>query len=430
MKRLAFLLTAVLATTASAAEITRVASSFEEKDPFGMYLNFSYVHTADRGTLTREWYQLGELQDVTELRYQKRENKLGIDINLGIYKDLELHVGVPIVFNQDRNWFFAGGTNETNTTIQRNCGDARGTPCANPGSGTDLLFGLPPFPGGINSYRSGLGDFTFGLAWNAFNQKKDASKPTWTLRFDYTAPTAALLNPSVQTSTGTRGNIGDKLHRYTWATAVSRRISKYVEPYFELHYTLAWRGPGAYSNCDDASAERMGYPENCGYTPPDGKPGWERAQTGIQPVHTGGSIFGVEITAFEREDRHQRVSFDFRGFVNYVSEGRYYNEASDLFGKLLYTSDYGQAGAQFGFIGQAAEFVILKASLSFAYNSEHFLTNENIGKDFDGNDRVDVTGNPSEINPNYDFRVDRVGRRFRIEQQFVFVPQITATFNF
>jgi len=43
---------------------------------------------------------------------------------------------------------------------------------------------------------------------------------------------------------------------------------------------------------------------------------------------------------------------------------------------------------------------------------------------------VDVTAHPEEISPNYDFRIDRVGRRFRIEQQYVFRVQITATFNF
>ncbi|MDP3156574.1 MAG: hypothetical protein Q8N23_28135 [Archangium sp.] len=425
MKRLSFLLAALLGTTASAAEITRVASSFEEKDPFGMFLDFTFDRTADRGTITREWYQLGELQDVTELRYQKYDSRLGIDVNLGIYKDFELHVGVPIVFQQDRTWKFAGGTNETNTTISRNCSlDPQGSQCANPGSGEGQLFTLPGYPDGTNSYRSGLGDFTFGLAWNPFVQKKDPSKPTWSLRFDYTAPTAALLNPSVATSSANRGNIGDKLHRYAFSTAVSKRISKYVEPYFEVHYTLAWRGPGFYSNCDDASADRQGRPENCG------KPGWERSETGVKPVHTGGSIFGVEITAFEREERHQRVAFDFRGFVNYFSEGRYYNEMSDLFGKLLYTSDYGQMGGQFGFVGQAAEFVILKANVSFAYNSEHFLTNENIGKDLTGNGTVDVTSNPEEINPNFDERIDRVGRRFRLEQQFIFRLQVSATFNF
>ena len=41
-----------------------------------------------------------------------------------------------------------------------------------------------------------------------------------------------------------------------------------------------------------------------------------------------------------------------------------------------------------------------------------------------------MTSNPEEINPNYDFRIDRVGRRFRMEQQFLFRLQVTATFNF
>jgi len=419
MKRLGFLIAVVFGTTAFGAEITRVASSFEEKDPFGLFLDFTFDRIADRATLVREWYQLGELQDVTELRYQKYETKLGIDVNVGLYKDVELHIGVPIVFQQDRNWFFAGGTNETNTTIWRNCGNAAGAPCANPGVGDDRLFEPP-----TNSYRSGLGDFTFGLAWNVFVQAKDPSKPTWTLRFDYTAPTATMLNPSVVTTSSMRGAIGDKVHKYAFSTAVSKKLNKYIEPYLEVHYTLPWRGPGFYSNCDDASAARMGYPQNCG------KEGWSREQTGIQPAHTGGSIFGTEITAFEREDRHQRVAFDLRGWFNYVSEGRTYNEMSDLFGKLLYSSDYGQVGGQFGFIGQAAEFVKLRASASFAYNTEHFLTNENIGKDLMGNGVVDVTSAPEEINPNYDFRVDRVGRRFRIEQQYIFRIQITATLNF
>lgn len=420
MKRLGFLIAVVFGTTAFGAEITRVASSFEEKDPFGLFLDFTFDRIADRATLVREWYQLGELQDVTELRYQKYETKLGIDVNVGLYKDVELHIGVPIVFQQDRNWFFAGGTNETNTTIWRNCGNAAGAPCANPGVGDDRLFEPP-----TNSYRSGLGDFTFGLAWNVFVQAKDPSKPTWTLRFDYTAPTATMLNPSVVTTSSMRGAIGDKVHKYAFSTAVSKKLNKYIEPYLEVHYTLPWRGPGFYSNCDDASAARMGYPQNCG------KEGWSREQTGIQPAHTGGSIFGTEITAFEREDRHQRVAFDLRGWFNYVSEGRTYNEMSDLFGKLLYSSDYGQVGGQFGFIGQAAEFVKLRASTSFAYNTEHFLTNENIGKDFgDADDFVSVTTAPEEISPNYDFRVDRVGRRFRIEQQYIFRIQITATLNF
>lgn len=420
MKRLGFLCAVLVGTSSLAAELTRVASSFEEKDPFGMFVDFTFDRTADRGTITREWYlPTGGSYDVTELRYQKYDVRLGIDVNIGIYKDVELHVGVPIIFQQDRNWFYADGSNENVSTIQRNCdADAAGNGCTDPGRGENSLLTIPG-----NSYRSGLGDFTFGIGWNPFVQAKDPSKPTWTLRFDYTAPTAALLNPSIATTSSNRGGVGEKIHKYTFSTAVSKKVNRYLEPYMSIWYTLPFQAPGFYSNCD-GSPSALSYPQNCG------KEGWSRSDTGIKPAHTGGATVGFEITAFEREERHQRFAFDFRGFFNYTSEGRYYNELSDLFGKLLYSSDYGTAGGQFGIIGQAAEFIKLKAITSFAYNTERFLTNENVGKDLNGNGQVDVTTAPQEINPNFDYRADRVGRRFRIEQQYVFKIQVTATFNF
>jgi hypothetical protein len=141
-------------------------------------------------------------------------------------------------------------------------------------------------------------------------------------------------------------------------------------------------------------------------------------------------VFGSELNVFERSDRHQRLAFDGRVWVTYFSEGRIYNELSDVLGKLLYTGDHAQAGGQLGFVGQAAEFVILKANVSLAYNTERFLTDETIGRDLDGNGSIDIGESPQELNPNYDARVDRVGRRFRLEEQYLFRVQITATFNF
>jgi hypothetical protein len=422
MKQFLALTVCIFSLSTSAAEITRVASSFEDKKPFGMFLDFTFNRMHDRGRLVREWYQQGALQDVTELRYQRYDTSLGLDVHLGIYKDLEIHVGAPIIFQQDRTWNFAAGTNEGNTTILRNCTDARGNLCATPGGGNGALFDVNN-PNTMASFRSGLGDFTFGIAWSPFVQKKDASKPNWLLRFDYTAPTAALLNPSQVTSSSARGNVGDKIHRYTFSTSVSKRLGA-GEPYFQIHYTLPWRGPGYYSNCD--STNGLGRAENCGGGP------FNREETGIRPAHVGGIKFGSEVLLFENEAHHQRFKLDFGGWLTYTSESRAYNEISDLFGKLLYTSDYGQAGAQFGFVAQAAEFVSLKASTSFAYNTERFLTNESIGKDWvePKNETVDITAHPEEINPNFDNRVDRVGRRFRIQEQFIFRILVTATFNF
>lgn len=411
-----------VASLADAAEMTRVASSFEEKDPFGMYFDFTFDRIFDRGKIAREWYQQGALEDVSELTYFRDETTLGIDTHIGIFRDVEIHVGVPIVFQQDRKWTFSKDTTEANSTIFRNCGDARGTPCPTPGSGDGRLFEVGA--NGQTSFRGGLGNFTFGIAWNVFNQKKDDTKPTWMLRFEYTAPTASMLNPSVATASDMRGAIGDRVHHFAFSTAVSKRLGDVFEPYVGVSYVLPWIGPGAYSNCDDAKDSRMARAENCGQGP------WTRSETGIRPAHVGIVTFGNELIAFERADRFQRVVVDLRGFWQYTSEGRYYNELSDLMGKMLYNSDYGTVGAQLGFVGQAAEFVMLRAYGSLAYQTERYLTSENIGKDINGNQTIDISSAPQEINPNYDFRVDRVGRRFRMQEQLVWRIQVTATLNF
>lgn len=420
MKRVWVPLLVTCALSAQAAEITRVASSFEDDDPFGMFLDFTFDRTLDKGKITREWYQDSRLADISELWFTRVETRLDLDVHIGLYKSLELHVGVPIVFQDDRTWAFAAGTGPDNTSLYRNCADARGDLCGTPGNGTAHLFDVYS-PSA--SYRSGLGDFTVGLAWAPYVQAKDWTKPTWVLRFDWEIPTATRLNPSVPTSSDNRGAIGERVHRYTFSTALSKKLGP-AEPYFQLWYTLPWQGPGFYSNCDDPSDVRLGRAENCAQS------AWPRSETGLKPPHRGGVRFGSELTVFEKPSMRQRVAFDLQGFLNYTSAGRYYTEVSDLLGKLTYASDYGQVGGQLGFTGQAAEFVTLRATASLAYDSERALTDESVGRDIDGNGTVDITSSPIEINPNYDNRIDRPGRRLRIQEQRVFNITVTATFNF
>src|SRR4051794_9746315 len=119
MRPLALLL--LVAASAQAAEITRIASSFEPNAPFGMFIDATYEFTRERGKITREWYQMNDSIDVSELRYQLIDQRLNVDLHLGIYRDLEFHFRMPIVFQQDRSWYFAEGTTPDNSTIINNC---------------------------------------------------------------------------------------------------------------------------------------------------------------------------------------------------------------------------------------------------------------------------------------------------------------------
>jgi hypothetical protein len=436
MPRLGVLLL-LLGMSAQAAEVTRVASSFDDNKPFGMFIDVEFQRTQDKGKITREWYEPSTgLTDVSELRYVLYDTRLNLDAHLGLYKDLEFHFGLPIVFQQDRVWSFSQGTTPDRTTLYRNCGSATaGTGCdlaADQGHGRGRLFEIGDSSA---SYRGGLGDLTFGLAYAFFSQARDDTKPTWVVSVDYTAPTATLNNPSEVTATDKRGGIGDRVHRYKFATSISKRIGP-LDPYFQLHYTMPWRGPGYYSNCDDPSNAGLGSPGNCGRTVPWAGHAnaftWDRAETGIRPPHVGGFLFGGEFNAFERAAMHQKIAFDVRAWLTYTSEGRYNNELSDLTGKLLYSSDYMQIGGHLGFTGHAAEFIHLKAYFSWAYNTEHFLTSETIGQDLNGSQSVDISKDADlhELNPNFDNRMDRIGRRFRMAEQMIFKINVSASFNF
>lgn len=412
---------------AQAAELTRIASSFDPDHPFGMYLDVGFERNQEKEQIVRELHQGGTVQDVNELSYLMTESKLNVGAHIGLYQDLEFYFGVPFVFSQNRQWGFAGGTTPANSTITNNCLQANGNlldpNCPSTGAGAAPMFAVP-----AQSWRSGLGNLTFGLRYAIFNQKRDDTKPMWLVAMDYQAPTASLNDPSTITTASNPGNIGDKVHRYTFWTALSRRVGV-ADPYFKIHFTLPYLGPGWYSNCDNPSPTNMGTPQNCGATY-NGQVAWTRQQTGEQPPYVGGIIFGTELNAYDEPAHHQKVAIDLRGIATYVSEGRYYNEMSDLFGKLMYTQEYAQLGGQFGLYAHAADFVSLQLVASLLYNTEHTLTYESIGKDLNGNGVVDVTSLPVEVNPNFDYRTDMVSRQFRATQDFVFTLSATATFSF
>ncbi|OJT17683.1 hypothetical protein BO221_44800 [Archangium sp. Cb G35] len=415
---------------ATAADVTRVASSFEDEDPFGMFIDAGFAHSQRRTKIVREVLPEstgGTRQYEGELWYRNYDTRLNLDVAFGIAQDVELSFGLPLVLLQDESWSFVEGRNSGNSTItnnfvRNNCGGS-GVPCSL--TTREPLFNVPD-NGYLETFRGGLtrlGNARFGFAWAIFNQLKDETKPTWTVALDYEAPTAKLLDPSFVTSKEQRGDVGDRVHKYTISTALSRQIGL-AEPYFRMHYTIPVRGPGAWSNCDNRNVEpqNLGHPQNCGTAD------WNRKETGIQAPHIAGVMFGSEFQVLDQPTR--KFKLDLRAISNYVSKGRYYNEMSGALRKLLATGDYMQVGGQFALTAQISDFLSVRGSGMFLYNTDHVLTDEKIGKDLDGNGSVDITGNPAELNPNFDYRTDFVSRRFLATESKDFRLDVTATLRF
>jgi len=407
---------------ATAADVTRVATSFEDDDPFGMFIDVGLQHSQRRAKILREVLPEstgGTRAYVPELFYRGYDTRLNLDAAFGISPDVELSFGLPIVLLQDESWDFVAGRESSSSILNNRVGNncaGTGQPCTLPTA--DPLFAVP-----FQTYRGGLGNMRFGFAWGIFNQRKDETKPNWVVGIDYEAPTAKQLDPSVLTAPDNRTPVGDRVHKYMLHTALSRRIGL-AEPYFRMHYTIPVRGPGAYTNCDNRNVEpqNLGRPQNCALT------GWDRKTTGIQAPHTAGVMFGSEFLVLDRPTR--QFTLDLRAIGNYVSEGRYYNELSGALRKLLYTSDYMQIGGQFAVKLKLSDILSVKGSGMMLYNTDHTLTDEKIGKDLDGNGSVDITNNPSELNPNFDFRTDFVSRRFYAADSRDFRLDVSATLAF
>jgi hypothetical protein len=432
------LLVTAVASPARAAEMTRVASSFDVDNPFDLDLWVGFERTQERGKITREWHQNGSIQDVLELRYTKITQSLPIRLAIGLYHDLEIHAAASMVFNVDQNYVFPaekddlGNTKVTqgNSTIYNNCVGPRGgllPGCdGNPGAGPVPIFTVPGQ--GLKTYRAGFSDVLIGLSWAPFSDERDDTKPKWVLTFDYTGPVSRTNKPWLQATDADRGFLGDGAHRFTFSTAISKRLGA-IDPYLKLTYTLPIPGNNSISNCENPNLPT--YSENCNTGP------WTHDETGLKPPHIAGFLFGAEFYPYDNPTKKQRVAIEMQFGLLYISEGRYWNEMSDALGKLLYTEEYLHLGGSFAVNARPVEYVQLRLAVSLYTDTEHLLTNEPVGKDLDGACRgdkstpcVDLDNHNGEINPNFDFRYDMPGRRFRISEVTIFQVMATGVVNF
>ncbi len=424
---------ALVPTVASAAEVTRVASSFEDKDPFDLFIDVGFERVQTRMLISRERHTGTEVALLPELRYTGVDTRLNLDLHIGLWHDVEFTFGLPIDFADNETWAFASGRNVTNSTVTNECLQANGQlldpNCGTTGVGATSLFPISQTTP-AQTFRGGIGNLRFGLSYAPFNQNNDDTKPMWVVGLNYEAPTATKLDPYLLTTADTRGSIGDRHHKYTFFTAFSRKMG-IADPYFRAYYTLPYKGPQWYSNCDHRDPTVLSYPQNCST---DAGAQWTRAETGLQLPHKVGMVFGSEFLVYDMPEKTQRIALDVRGVTDYVGKGRYYNELSGVLRKMLYTGDYLKFGGQLAINALASDYVSVKASATLLYHTDHYLTDEARGVDLNDDQVVDIipdgSGNAPEVNPNFDFRFDETSRRFRASQINEFKIDITATFAF
>jgi hypothetical protein len=438
MGRLSAVITAAsllaLASPAGAAELTRVATAAEPDNAFSLDFSVRWERTQKQATITRERTTgatpFARVEDLAELRYSEISNLIIPRVAAGLYQDVELHFEMPYHLGREVSWKYASGiTLQGESSVTTPGVDANGAACT-----TDC----PLFPAGVRNttvYHGGVaGDLKVGLAWGIFNDRKDDTKPFWLVGLDVTFPTAALYDPwagrtysqlmgplSPYNLPAHQAGVGQKIWKFDLQTALSKRMGP-IDPYFKAHLTLPRHFSSTYSNCDHVNDPSPGAPPvttgpfgaaaNCAL------PQWKDAAGAQLPWNTG-LLFGVELVPIEDKVEGQRLVIDLRATAEYTSAGRWYNELTDATGKLHQTGSSMQLGGLVSFLFRASRHVAVQGQAAYAWETSHLLTGEPIG-----------ANGSADQNPNFDWRWDAPGRRFRLSSASVLTLQVSGILSF
>jgi hypothetical protein len=439
---------AALVGPAGAAEMTRVASRGEPGNPFDLHVSLRWDRSQERAQITRE---SAGAEDEDELRYTRTVNAVVPRVAIAIAEDLEIHFEWPYVLGDDREWRYglrgsapSGGVPGYESTIENNTVDANGLPLTcfdTNGDGAPNTCALFPVAPTTTIYHGGRGgDLKGGLAWGIFNDRKDKTKPYWLVGLDVTFPTAARWDPGADRGTdwsspnnvpGHSGPFGEKVWKWDLYTVLSRRLGA-IDPYVKAHATLMTESSSTYSNCEHAAEFAAAGQMNAAAVANCADPAWSDDAGARLPWKAGVTV-GTELVPWEDEAAEQRVALDVRLFGDYTSSQRFYNELTDASGRLHETGDYMTLGGFFGFYVRASRYVSLHATASIATNTAHWLSGEPLGRGGSWPAVDPATGliaDPSQTNPNFDWRYDAPGRRFRVSEVALFDLSFGGTLRF
>lgn len=434
--------------SARAAEVTDVASAFDEDNPFDFRFRFRYDHTEKRAQIKRELEGLSPTQQTIvtdrDLLYASRRDAIAMRAEVGLFQDLMLHAELPIVINDSEDYSFdqSGGSacryppdpmpscvNATNSTtivdgiVPPSGFDAVHGGVALPSTGAMIFRGAnrgATGGGGLDAFDT----FNFGITWAPVNQRRDDTKPTWVLALE---PQISIGN--VKSFDRTRPNanhaVSDGVHRIVARTAISHRW-RWVDAYmgFWYSYPIA-RGDSLFK--DYGPSEKL-----------------------KNPQQQGGTLFGLELVPFERPQQGHKIWIDLRGRLEGHFAGRGYSEIWELLASspqlacdmnqagynpacdpkqttnsyqnqpytgITTIENYATLGVDLALGVQVGQHARFRTSFDYTHDQSHFITGEDIGVPTTPSGRVML---PNEFNPAYRAVVDQIGRRYKVDNANVY----------
>jgi hypothetical protein len=439
LSRLLLLSGLLSAPAAHAADITDLASAFDENNPFDFRLRARYDHRWKTAQIKREIEGLSPTQDriqtFKDLFYQQQLDVFTLRAEAGLFQDLQIHVELPVVLNETSELSY-----DQNAGDGCRFGSEPNPNCVNAMNSTTIRDGILP-PGGYDAQRSGAtlggnrvfnapvrgatgggsaGDsfdvFNVGLAWAPVNQARDDTKPTWILQLEGQF-SIGNIKKFDRARPGDNHAVSEGVHRLVAQTAISKRF-RYFDPYIAFWYMY----PIAR---DDSLYKDYG-----------------RAQKTKNPQMQGGTTFGVEMIAYEKPSESYKFGIDLTGRIDAHFNGKGYSEMWEALAssKALdcdpaynlacgpaappnaykgapYTGitaieNYASLQAEISLLGQIGKHAHFRFGFQYRHDGSHVITNDDIGSPLNGASRVSL---PAEFNPAYRAVVDQTGRRYKVD---------------
>ena len=476
---LALCLALLVPAPAGAVEGTEIASSFDEGNPFDLFLGVSYGFMAKRAAIKREMSGAvidttppGAVPVVRDLVFSEDRHVLTPHAELGIFHDLSLSFALPITLGLSRSYEF----------------DQRASPCIFPGSGEDptcinktnsstlidkiLPDGTAGAPLGYDAGdpttgfpldsttvfksvgRSGLDTVNLGISWAPMNQDRDDTKPTWVLTAEFRLSVGKImrfnrLDPETETGVS-RG-----VHEFYAETVVSKR-TRWAEPfvYFWWQAPLGVRGNRA--------------------NDPNGSLYWDVGfgQRTAKPQQHAGTLFGFEAIVYNKPESDERVNLEVSGRIDAHFNGVGYSEIWEVLAlggdiennpnaplaidldptrtddtKVNHPGtsvieNYLSFGARVGVNAHVGRYARFGATFELGRDQTHALTYDDAGRELPGcgtepmgqecetpDDPV-VSANTKEVNPLHKQLVDVAGRRYLIDEMTTFTVLVNGMLVF